>query len=382
MKKLLSIFCMTVIIVVLILYGREISALAAEKVVDLSKIGEIAEDIQKAESKKDAPPWWIGVSLAPVPDMARAQLLEGSLEENTGIMIMEITPGSPAEKAGLKAYDIITHAGGQKITTIIELTDTIQKAEGREISLSILRASVKDMVLITAVPMPEEIIEQQKMARQGMIPGGIQIQIPQAGIQFGGRMNGIPKNFIPEDVRKMMEDAFGNDIFSEKDEDEEETPQNDENDNEEIDENDIILNPRFPKRLPGFGGGNFRIQIPNIPGGMNQNSSFSVSKHVRIQHNGKPLEITITRSNDDPAEIKVKWDGKDYDSTEDKLEFFPEEIREKIEGILKDDSSVITFSPSFKKAPAEKEDGKMKNENSEEDSELKVRKEEVINLKN
>jgi len=51
-----------------------------------------------------------------------------------------VVPGSSADKAGLKEYDIILEINGKKITAENPLSDILQKLKiGEEISLKVLR---------------------------------------------------------------------------------------------------------------------------------------------------------------------------------------------------------------------------------------------------
>lgn len=62
-----------------------------------------------------------------------------------------ITPGSPADKAGLKAGDVILEMGGEKITKDNSLSDVIGKyVPGQSISLKILRdnAEISKMIVL------------------------------------------------------------------------------------------------------------------------------------------------------------------------------------------------------------------------------------------
>ncbi len=60
-----------------------------------------------------------------------------------------VVKGSPAEKAGIKEFDIILEAGGEKITAKNPLSDILQKSKiGDEISLKVLREK-KEITLKT-----------------------------------------------------------------------------------------------------------------------------------------------------------------------------------------------------------------------------------------
>lgn len=66
---------------------------------------------------------FIGISTAPinqVPPQYRNQIqLPDDIEG--GMVIASVEPGSPAEKAGLQQFDVITKINGEKITSILEL---------------------------------------------------------------------------------------------------------------------------------------------------------------------------------------------------------------------------------------------------------------------
>ncbi|MDY0410425.1 S1C family serine protease [Paracerasibacillus soli] len=66
---------------------------------------------------------FIGIASAPlsqVPTQYRQQI---SLPDEVkgGMVIASVEPGSPAEQAGLKQYDVITKINGNDITSILEL---------------------------------------------------------------------------------------------------------------------------------------------------------------------------------------------------------------------------------------------------------------------
>ena len=74
-----------------------------------------------------------------------------------GAFIEEITPGYAAEKAGLKARDIITNLGGYDITNVTELTRMLRKFEaGDTVSITVYRSGVELQLSITLDEKPVE----------------------------------------------------------------------------------------------------------------------------------------------------------------------------------------------------------------------------------
>jgi serine protease Do len=87
-----------------------------------------------AESKAE---YYIGVSIDPVDDAMRAQL---PLPEGQGVVVKEVTSGSPAEKAGVKQHDIILEMGGRPIDSPQTLASSVQSIQDKPTTLKVLRA--------------------------------------------------------------------------------------------------------------------------------------------------------------------------------------------------------------------------------------------------
>jgi S1-C subfamily serine protease len=80
---------------------------------------------------------WIGIAAGPRPLPPHAR---GRLGRSAGVEIIEVSPGSPAQRAGLRAEDLIIELAGQPI----ERVDDVQRqmtheAIGRPVPIRILR---------------------------------------------------------------------------------------------------------------------------------------------------------------------------------------------------------------------------------------------------
>ena len=79
----------------------------------------------------------IGVHLQEVDAGLRQRL---GLGDRAGVLIADVIPDSPAEKAGLASEDLIVEADGKKVASPQELTDLVgAKKAGDEIALTIVR---------------------------------------------------------------------------------------------------------------------------------------------------------------------------------------------------------------------------------------------------
>jgi regulator of sigma E protease len=64
--------------------------------------------------------------------------------------IGSVSPGSPAEKAGLRAGDIVRAVGGQRVYTPEELMQTIQKRAGQTFDIAVDRDGRRVVLTVTA----------------------------------------------------------------------------------------------------------------------------------------------------------------------------------------------------------------------------------------
>ena len=87
--------------------------------------------------------------------------------EDAGILVREVRSGTPAEKAGLKAGDVIVQLEGKPVKTLTELREGLrEKADQKTASLSILRkgATINVNVAIEK-PHPTESIQMFRRAQ-------------------------------------------------------------------------------------------------------------------------------------------------------------------------------------------------------------------------
>ncbi|HEX6738806.1 MAG TPA: Do family serine endopeptidase [Vicinamibacteria bacterium] len=98
---------------------------------------------------------WLGVQIQPLTaDLARSY----RLKEARGAVVQEVTTGSPAEKAGLKAEDVIISADGRPIQDSSDLSSYIAaKSPGSTVRLKVLQNGSEREVPIVLGTFPEEL---------------------------------------------------------------------------------------------------------------------------------------------------------------------------------------------------------------------------------
>ncbi|MEO7385824.1 MAG: M20/M25/M40 family metallo-hydrolase [Gammaproteobacteria bacterium] len=84
------------------------------------------------------------VSVGAVPDFAF---------QGPGLRLDGVVPGSPADKAGMQAGDVLTHLDGKEVSNLGGFNELLKKLEpGQSVELRWTRAGVADKALVTVVP--------------------------------------------------------------------------------------------------------------------------------------------------------------------------------------------------------------------------------------
>jgi serine protease Do len=110
---------------------------------------------------------WIGVMIQELtPELAE----EFKVKE--GVLIGDVMPDTPAEKAGIKRGDVVTAVDGKEVKTPSELRHQIlNKKIGQKVMITFIRDRVKKSIPVITVERPKEMPEIEAKA-----PGKIEIE--------------------------------------------------------------------------------------------------------------------------------------------------------------------------------------------------------------
>lgn len=82
---------------------------------------------------------WLGLNFDPMNDAVRAHVAD--LPQGLGLVVTEVIPGSPAEKAGVRAYDVFWKLGDQLIANKAQLATLLKlQKEGEEVNFALYRS--------------------------------------------------------------------------------------------------------------------------------------------------------------------------------------------------------------------------------------------------
>jgi serine protease Do len=95
---------------------------------------------------------WLGVSLYTVDQMAISQL---KLKVDKGVLLTQVVAGSPADKAGLKQWDVIVSIGGKDVATVEELTKFLHSSTiGEPLEIKYWRGNTEYTASVTPAESP------------------------------------------------------------------------------------------------------------------------------------------------------------------------------------------------------------------------------------
>ncbi len=96
---------------------------------------------------------WLGVRIQSVTDEIADSL---GMSKTIGALVASVTPGSPADEAGLKATDVITRFDGQEVLQMRGLPRIVARTPiGREVEVEVLRNGRMEKVKVTVGRLPE-----------------------------------------------------------------------------------------------------------------------------------------------------------------------------------------------------------------------------------
>jgi len=89
---------------------------------------------------------WLGVSLRTVTPTVAA---EARLDRTRGVLVVQMVEGSPADKAGMREGDVITHFEGEEVTEATQLIKALWRRKvGERVEITFWRGRVEEETII------------------------------------------------------------------------------------------------------------------------------------------------------------------------------------------------------------------------------------------
>ncbi|MCF8496595.1 MAG: DegQ family serine endoprotease [Alphaproteobacteria bacterium] len=147
---------------------------------------------------------WLGVRIQSVtPEIADSL----SLEHSTGALVASLTPGGPAEKAGLKAGDVILEFNGQEISAMRNLPRLVAETEiNSEAEILYWRAGKKDTTQVKVGELEkaeEEGVFEEGEPEPGPVVAGV--EVPLVGLTLKALSDPVRREFgIQKEVNGVL----------------------------------------------------------------------------------------------------------------------------------------------------------------------------------
>jgi serine protease Do len=112
---------------------------------------------------------WLGVAIQPVtPEIAEAL----GLDQQRGALVAQVTPDSPAAKAGIEQGDVITQFNGQQLEGPRELSRTVAQTDvGKQVTITVLRDGESRTLNATLTELEETQSAEAQSQGGGEQPG-------------------------------------------------------------------------------------------------------------------------------------------------------------------------------------------------------------------
>ena len=115
----------------------------------------LSRQVTKAGAKEGL--YWIGVPVSPVDATLRSHLT--ALPAETGLLVNDVVPNSPAAKAGLVKNDVLVTMGGKSLKSPEVLIEQVRGSDGKPVPLDYLRVGRTFSLSITPEKHEVEVAE-------------------------------------------------------------------------------------------------------------------------------------------------------------------------------------------------------------------------------
>ena len=97
------------------------------------------------------------MSVSSVPAILVSQM---PIQENEGVLVEFVAPNSPAEKAGLKRYDVVVSINGEKTNQLTDVVNLVEKAGANKVEIQFYRKGKLEKVEATVEERPAQLVQQ------------------------------------------------------------------------------------------------------------------------------------------------------------------------------------------------------------------------------
>lgn len=172
-------------------------------------IDEVKPIIAELEKTGKVRQGYIGVRMEPINPKTASHL---GIKTEEGVIVAQVDPKTPAEKAGIETYDVITEFAGKKIKTPVDLMNAVASVNvGQPAKLKVLRNNKEKELEIVVAERPEDKKMAAKQQQSKKAPGQ---DVP---FKIGLKLANVDSHFVKE--WEIPEDLTGLPVVIEVDSD-------------------------------------------------------------------------------------------------------------------------------------------------------------------
>jgi membrane-associated protease RseP (regulator of RpoE activity) len=141
------------------------------RIVELTDDGDAALDeaVEEPSSDEDQATeeqaYWLGIQGGPIDSPVLRTHLQ--LADDIGVVIAEVVPDSPAEKAGLRKHDVLLEVNGEAIPDMMALQFAVASSGGEPIELKLIRLAEEMTLTVTPEERPADLAIDER-ATEGL----------------------------------------------------------------------------------------------------------------------------------------------------------------------------------------------------------------------
>jgi serine protease Do len=160
--------------------------------IPVNMLKDIYENLKKGKVVRG----WLGVVVQPLDEKLAKSF---GLKETEGALIADVVEGDPADRAGIKAGDVVIEVNGKKIADHRELTAMIGRmSPGEIVKLTIIRNGQRKVINVKLGERKEESLASRPSMGKGESPVVVESLTPQEksslGISYGVKVVNIDVN--------------------------------------------------------------------------------------------------------------------------------------------------------------------------------------------
>ncbi len=125
---------------------------------------------------------WLGVLIQNItPEIAEGM----NIKQTKGALVSSVTPGGPAEKAGIKRGDIIVEFNGHEVEKVVDLTSmVVVTPPGTQVQLKVIRDGREKDITVKLGELPEKTAVKTEKETEGRLGLTVQNITPQIADRF------------------------------------------------------------------------------------------------------------------------------------------------------------------------------------------------------